>query len=226
MEIKFNLTKEERKNLVKAVGEITGWTTVYKGAPSFAYAVNNCIIDKDGSLIYDGRMGTDDVQRLLSELSSRGFIYDGNIDLPAPAVYDRLTVEVPLDGFTDTAFDNLERLISGKSALIMKAVGADSLPIEKTETALRFAWFSVSVADEEINAYTLFINAICDMAKKQKRVTMKESAADSEKFTFRCFLLRLGFIGAEYAPARIVLLSKLSGSSAFARGDRKTCVTP
>ena len=40
--------------------------------------------------------------------------------------------------------------------------------------------------------------ALCDMAKKQKRVTAKEKAADSEtseKFAFRCFLLRLGFLG-------------------------------
>ena len=226
MEIKFNVTKEERKNFVKAVGEIAGWTPIYKGAPSFAYAVNNYIIDKNGTLIYDGRTDTNDVQHILSELSARGFIYDGNIDLPVPAVSDRLTIEVPIEGFTDTAFENLERLISGKSALIKRAIGADSLPIERTETALRFAWFSISATESEADAYTLFINALCNMAQTQKRVTMKESSVDSEKFAFRCFLLRLGFIGSEYAHARKVLLARLSGSSAFAHGDHKTRITP
>ena len=34
----------------------------------------------------------------------------------------------------------------------------------------------------------------------------------------RCFLLRLGFIGAEYKRARAVLLRSLQGSSAFRDG--------
>lgn len=34
----------------------------------------------------------------------------------------------------------------------------------------------------------------------------------------RCFLLRLGFIGAEYKRARAVLLRSLQGSSAFRNG--------
>ena len=63
-----------------------------------------------------------------------------------------------------------------------------------------------------------FVHALCEMAKTQKRVTMKESSVDSEKFAFRCFLLRLGFIGKEYASARKVLLSKLSGSGSFKSG--------
>ena len=53
------------------------------------------------------------------------------------------------------------------------------------------------------------------MAKTQKRVTAKEKDVDNEKYTFRCFLLRLGFIGAEYKEDRKILLRNLSGSSAF-----------
>ena len=41
---------------------------------------------------------------------------------------------------------------------------------------------------------------------------------DNEKYAFRCFLLRLGFIGAEYKAARKILLKNLSGSSAFRNG--------
>ena len=43
---------------------------------------------------------------------------------------------------------------------------------------------------------------------------------DNEKYAFRCFLLRLGFIGAEYKAARKVLLRNLTGSSAFKSGKR------
>ncbi len=36
-----------------------------------------------------------------------------------------------------------------------------------------------------------------------------------EKYAFRCFLLRLGFIGDEFKKSRKILLANLDGSSAF-----------
>jgi hypothetical protein len=42
-----------------------------------------------------------------------------------------------------------------------------------------------------------------------------------EKYAFRCFLLRLGFIGDEYKKSRKILLKNLSGSSAFKSGSAK-----
>ena len=59
------------------------------------------------------------------------------------------------------------------------------------------------------------------MAKKQKRVTAKEKQLDNEKYAFRCFLLRLGFIGNEYKQERKILLRNLDGSSAFKSGSKK-----
>ena len=43
----------------------------------------------------------------------------------------------------------------------------------------------------------------------------------NEKYTFRCFLLRLGFIGDEFKMDRKILLENLSGSSAFRNGGLK-----
>ena len=60
-----------------------------------------------------------------------------------------------------------------------------------------------------------FITALVGMAKNQKRITAKEKTVDNEKYAFRCFLLRLGFIGTEYKADRKILLRNLSGSSAF-----------
>ncbi len=36
------------------------------------------------------------------------------------------------------------------------------------------------------------------MSRNAKRVTATEKPVDNEKYAFRCFLLRLGFIGSEY----------------------------
>jgi len=134
-----------------------------------------------------------------------------------------LTIEVPLTGFTDTALENLNRLVVGKSLLIMKAIGAVALPIERYEDTLRFPWFVVGSSDTEVDAYVRFIYRLCELAKKQKRVMMTEKPIDldsSEKYAFRCFLLRLEFKGKEYASARDVLLSRLSGNGSFKTGDQ------
>ena len=56
------------------------------------------------------------------------------------------------------------------------------------------------------------------MERNQKRINAKEKEVDNEKYAFRCFLLRLGFIGAEYKAERKILLRNLSGSSAFKSG--------
>ena len=58
------------------------------------------------------------------------------------------------------------------------------------------------------------------MARNQKRITAKEKVTDNDKYAFRCFLLRLGFIGAEFKDERKILLRSLSGNSAFKSGQR------
>jgi hypothetical protein len=48
-----------------------------------------------------------------------------------------------------------------------------------------------------VEAYGKLVCALCDMARNQKRVTAKEQHPANEKYAFRCFLLRLGFIGPD-----------------------------
>ena len=74
---------------------------------------------------------------------------------------------------------------------------------------------------DETKAYTPLIAALCEMAKNAKRVTATKKEIDNEKYAFRCFLLRLGFIGADYKAERKILLKNLSGSSAFKSGSRR-----
>ena len=59
------------------------------------------------------------------------------------------------------------------------------------------------------------------MSRKQKRISNTEKAVENEKYAFRCLLLRLGFVGAEYKADRKILLKNLTGSSAFKSGAKK-----
>lgn len=210
MEIKYNVMGARRKELVQAVSEITDQPVTYKGAPTFAYEIGDFTVDKDGTLIFDDLTDSELVENLIEGLEQRGFGFE------KPS--DSLVIEIPLESFTDTALENLDRLIASKAALIKKAIGADALPVERTETTLRFPWFKFNPNPDEVSAYTHLISALCAAAKEQKRVTAKEKPIDNEKFAFRVFLIRLGFIGVEYKTTRKILLKNLSGNSAFKNG--------
>ena len=64
-----------------------------------------------------------------------------------------------------------------------------------------------------------YSSRLCDMARDAKRVSSKPTETDNDKYAFRCFLLRLGFIGKEYKTARKILLRNLTGNSAFRYGE-------
>lgn len=122
---------------------------------------------------------------------------------------------IPRESFTEEALQNLQKLIDAKGRLIKKALAVNSLPIEVNDEKILFPWFQDVKDRETIDAYTNFITALCNMAKTQNRITAKEKSTDNEKYAFRCFLLRLGFIGQQYKTSRKILLRNLSGSSAF-----------
>ena len=88
---------------------------------------------------------------------------------------------------------------------------------EVLDDRVAFPWFAQVDADSSA-AYTHFISALCEMSRNAKRVTATEKPVENEKYAFRCFLLRLGFIGSEYKAERKILLKNLTGSSAFKNG--------
>lgn len=70
-------------------------------------------------------------------------------------------------------------------------------------------------------AYAKFIAALCKLSMGVKRINESSKEVINEKYAFRCFLLRLGFIGYEFKQDRKILLEKLSGSSAFRNGGNE-----
>ena len=126
-----------------------------------------------------------------------------------------LVIEMPRSSFTETALENLNRLVESKGSLIKKALGTETLELEITDDIVRFPWFEDGTDPDAVKAYAHFVTALCEMARVQKRVTAKEKETDNDKYAFRCFLLRLGFIGSAYKEERKILLHNLTGSSAF-----------
>ena len=211
MKIDFNLKGAERKELVKAISRITGVKAEYQGTPSMNYQIGDFTVTRDGNLVYDDKI---DPGELLNELAEAGFerttdkSEDKELKVPEPNI---LTIEIPADKVNT---ENLQKLLDAKGPLIRKALGTDNLVFEIHEDKVSFPWF-IDPAPDHALAYTQFIAAICKMSTEQKRITARVREVDNEKYAFRCFLLRLGFIGNEFKQSRKILLSNLDGSSAF-----------
>jgi hypothetical protein len=231
MEVKYNVTGARRKELVKVISDITGAKAEYKFMPTCNYEIDYFTVTKDGTLEFDDRADSEEVEQVLEGIAAAGFECEpqngkeiaGNetaeVTAEEPANEPQgetvgLTVEIPLD---KVAVGNLTKLLEAKGSLIKKAFGVDDLRIEVLEDRVAFPWFSEVKPDEAL-AYTNFITKLCMMAKEAKRVNVTEKKVDNEKYAFRCFLLRLGFIGAEYKTDRKILLKNLTGSSAFKNG--------
>ena len=209
MNIRFNIEKSQRKALAQKIGELTGSEVKYLGVPSCAYEIGFFTLSKDAVLSFADRMDTEVIERVLDGLDKAGYTSE---DEP-----EALTISMPRDFFTEQSMNNLLQLIANKETLLKHAFETESLAINECEETIEFPWFTIK-QDGDADAYAKFITMLCEFAKNLQRVVNKPDASDNEKYAFRCFLLRLGMIGADYKAARKVLLRNLTGSSAFRHG--------
>ena len=227
MKISISATGSERKRLVQTISRSTGETSRYLGAPSMAYEVGPFTVGRDGTLEFSDSTDRKTVEKLFDDIAAAGFDFE-RPEQPAeegePAGFG-LSVILPAETLDEDAMRNLDALLAAKGSLIKKALGADELRIDRNEQMVSFPWFNERMLTTEARTYTHFISALCEMARNQKRITAKEKDVDNDKYAFRCFLLRLGFIGAEYKAERKILLKNLTGSSAFRNGGADHAVS-
>ena len=69
-----------------------------------------------------------------------------------------------------------------------------------------------------IKAYVQLCLALNQMAKTVKTASPKPMQMENPKYAMRTWLLRLGFIGEEFATARDILTRNLEGDTAFRNG--------
>lgn len=222
MIIELSLTGNERKELVKAVSEIIGAPAVYQYMPTCAYIISkDYTVTKAGNLEISDSADSKETQHLIDELIRRGY------NIPPAEETDEensLTVEMPLELVNKPTLERLRRIIENKGELFKTAFKTDSLDIIVDEEKVCFPWFTVEQYDDT-SAYCTFISMLCEFAKNQSRINNKPETTDNPKYTMRCYLLRLGMIGADYKAVRKVLLRNLSGSSAFRKAGKENEVS-
>ena len=70
----------------------------------------------------------------------------------------------------------------------------------------------------QLKSYIQLCLALSQMAKTVKTASPKPQQNDNPKYAMRTWLLRLGFIGEEFATARDLLTRRLAGDAAFRNG--------
>jgi hypothetical protein len=227
MKVDYNVTGKDRKSLVNVIATLTGKKAEYLGMPTASYKVGCFTVDRNGTLEFGNRTDSEKTENLIKELDKRGFTAkvgetsgeeSETADGAGQGENMGLTISVPLAAVST---GNLTNLLKAKGALIKKALEIDDMPVEIGKNKVSFPWFPEMPGSDVAKAYTHFIAALCKLSKDQKRVSSTEHPADNEKYAFRCFLLRLGFIGPEYKQERKILLKNLTGNSSFRNGAKK-----
>ena len=239
MKANYNLTGTKRKELVHAIEEITGDKAQYMRMPTCAYEIGDITVDKDGGVSCSDE---EKMQMVMKALNEKGFTAEEDAETKQPEQAETtdqeaateqeptteeeketaedeqepaLTISLPL---ASANVGILRNLISAKESLIKKALGITDTRINITDEKIEFPWFDRELTPEETNAYMLFLTQLCKLSKELKHASSKPVETDNEKYAFRTWLLRMGFIGPDFKAARKILLKNLSGSSAFRNG--------
>ena len=216
MIIAFGRTGNERKKLAWAIATIIGTTAEYQYMPTCAYKIGECYtVTKAGDLEISDQADRKETERLLAELENQGYTVPDTTEPEST----KLTVQMPADFFNEHTLGNLQQICENKATLFKAAFQTDTLDMISSDEKVEFPWFTVE-QDGDADAYCTFISMLCEFAKNQSRINRKPDTSDNPKYTMRCFLIRLGMVGAEFKVARKVILRNLTGNSAFRKvGD-------
>ena len=207
---------QERKAIASVIAEALEGQVRYTGAPEFLYEISNeksagsWTVDRD-SVVHSPKISLNEIKTIrpvIDALNMAGFSAEGT-----------MTITLFLEGFSETSLENLNNMLASKETLIKKAMSIErELEVLTENDEISFPFWNATLNADEVQTYITLARQMAEQAKTQKRVLAAEKPADNEKYAFRCFLLRLGFIGDDFKTERKVLLSRLSGNGAYRKG--------
>lgn len=245
--LNYNVTGNDRKRLADKMAEILGCEAKYLGVPTFNYVVDYFTIDKSGTVIFDARADSEEVENLIEQLEAAGFHAENEEDEDMTEV----NVVVPAQELTAGQLRNIAYLAHAKQYLLNKVFGqefwnidddlvqrlSDENPTERNDFLTIFEGFrstckGVSFDDSQVTltypkqedadknaALSKLMGNMVKAAAESKRVNPKTVIEDNEKYYLRSWLLRVGFDGAVGKDGRRVLLEGLKGHTAFRTPD-------
>ena len=67
-ELHYNVTGQDRKELVGIISKVVGMKAVYKFMPTCAYVISNITVEKDGTMVWDERTDQDTIEAVIIPL--------------------------------------------------------------------------------------------------------------------------------------------------------------
>lgn len=235
----------DRKKIVKSLEEYSGVKSKYLGAPSFAYEVETddetYIVDREGKI--KTAIGKElDLEKVVNDNKNLDEepteINEVEVVIPMEGhagitLRNLVNMIYSKQDLIKKAFDITENIVEEDFSLGINEVKLTQLEDFKEalddlgenlcpgvkfdfqDNTITFKFLKGKWNVEKIETYSNFVAILNQNAKTLKRVSPKVKPTDNEKYTFRTWLLRLGFIGDEYKQTRKLLLQNLSGNGAF-----------
>ena len=126
----LNTHPNDRKEMVKAISELTGLEASYLYMPTCAYQIGPVTINRNGSISCDD---AEMVETILPMLIERGWL-DAEpktektpADSKAPASVREMKLTMPIEGWTVSQMANLLRMVYGKQRLINRMLNSEML---------------------------------------------------------------------------------------------------
>ena len=144
MKINYNVTGEQRKELVRIISETLGTKAIYAKMPTCNYIIGDITVEKDGGMVWDESIDETTLQQVTEALAAAGFTgsrEEGEQlasqeaqapDEPDTAVEEAtetqtepvaLTVSIPTSKHTGASLRNLVNLLYTRASLLNKALG-------------------------------------------------------------------------------------------------------
>lgn len=243
-QFQMQVTGRERKEVAALIAAHFGTQAVYQGTRGFGYLITEpngsareWLVDKAGAIVTEG-VKLDNVAELfavLKVLAENGIEAAGRaaVTLSIDGHWGRslqnfVNILSAKEWLITKAMGTgqpfmIPEIVKKINAVRLKTIedflevtGSEVSPgLAVTQNTITLRWFAATLNPEAIAAYIQFAFAINAMAMMQRHATPIAKATDNEKYTFRVWLLRLGFIGEEYGFARRWFLSRLAGNGSF-----------
>lgn len=136
----LNTHPENRKEMVKAICELTGMIATYLFTPTYAYQVGPITVSRDGSINCEDEAMIEAIKPMLIE---RGWleaeetpeVSSDSKEMPEMVETisaEQMDIAMPIPGWTVAQLTNLLRMLCSKQVLISRMIGCDMLSIEES----------------------------------------------------------------------------------------------
>jgi hypothetical protein len=246
--MEFNTDTTNRKKVVNAIAEYIGETSRYMGPPSFSYQVGCMLVDRNGKVATDNEELGEEVKKMLKEMGMAESIPEEDAQMEATTIkvptdgFDvkgivnllnmlhskqyLINKSIGVEGFRVndkliTVLETLDAKTKEEAVAFITAFENYGIGFSFDEEGITFSGFPFTQNGMKIKAYCELAAMIVAYAKKQTRISPKETIEENEKYYMRVWLVRLGLGGKGGKEARTVLLKNLKVHTAFRTEEDK-----